>query len=193
MPKNTNGEYIFKDYPQFRPNKTVSEIFHAGAFGGTYWRPIYSSVTKQNYKNQHKKFPNSWWSGLSSNHLTRDFKDYDHSINKYGVKVGTTLEYWEKQHWITTYDPYGWVQWMANFFIGRRCPDDERQIKRWLGIAGPNGRFRLNLIRQIYKSKKKWNDYSVSPRIRQTLLHWGYELTKKDYENGLKVIKKSKK
>ena len=25
-------------------------------------------------------------------------------------------------------------------------------------------------------------DYLISPKIRQILLHWGYELTKKDFE-----------
>ena len=28
----------------------------------------------------------------------------------------------------------------------------------------------------------KYDDYSISPKIRQILLHWGYELTKKDFE-----------
>ena len=26
-----------------------------------------------------------------------------------------------------------------------------------------------------------FDDYSISPKIRQTLLHWGYELTEKDF------------
>ena len=26
----------------------------------------------------------------------------------------------------------------------------------------------------------KYNDYSISPKIRQILLHWSYELTGKD-------------
>ena len=26
----------------------------------------------------------------------------------------------------------------------------------------------------------KFNDYSILPKIRQILLHWGYELTEKD-------------
>ena len=30
-----------------------------------------------------------------------------------------------------------------------------------------------------------YDDYSVSPKIRQILLHWGYELTKKDFFNEL--------
>ena len=27
----------------------------------------------------------------------------------------------------------------------------------------------------------KFDDYSISPRIRQILLHWGYELTENDF------------
>ena len=27
----------------------------------------------------------------------------------------------------------------------------------------------------------KFDDYSISPQIRQILLHWGYELTEKDF------------
>ncbi len=186
MPKkNSRGEIVFSDYQEFRPNRTPREMFCAGIMGGTYWRPIYSAITKRTYRNQHKKFPKSWWAGIPDNWLTLEYKDYDKSINKYGVKVGTTLEYWEKQHWITHFDPYGWIQWYCAFYKGRRCDDDERQIKRWLGVAGPNGRFRKNLIRQIYKKNKSWNDYSISPKIRQTLLHWGYELTKKDYNAGI--------
>ena len=34
----------------------------------------------------------------------------------------------------------------------------------------------------------KFNDYSRSPKIRQILLHWGYELTEKDYFNELTNI-----
>ena len=27
----------------------------------------------------------------------------------------------------------------------------------------------------------KFDDYSILPKIRQILLHWGYELTEKDF------------
>jgi len=185
MPKkNTYGEIIFKDYPEFRPNRTPREMFKAGIMGGTYWRPIYSIITKKSYKNQHKKFPTSWWKGIPDEWMTLDYKNYDKKINKYGVKVGTTLRYWETHLWITHYDPYGWIEWYCNFYRGRRCPDDERQIKRWLGVAGRNSRFRKNLINQIKRAKAKWNDFSISPKIRQTLLHWGYELTLRDFNNS---------
>ena len=46
---------MFKDYPDFKPNVSPRDIFKKGSFGGTYWRPIYSSITNRNYKNQHKK------------------------------------------------------------------------------------------------------------------------------------------
>ena len=29
----------------------------------------------------------------------------------------------------------------------------------------------------IKGASNKFGDYSISPKIRQTLLHWGYELT----------------
>ena len=167
----------------FTPNITPKEMFQKGSFGGTYWRPIYSSVTKKHYKTKHLKYPKTWWNNLPQTYLTSTI--YNPKINKYGVKVGTTLEYWESKDWITKYDPYGWVQWYCNYVQGRRTPDDERQIKRWLQIAGPKGRFRLWLITQIQKKKAKYNDYTVSPKIRQTLLHWGYELTKTDYNKEI--------
>ena len=31
----------------------------------------------------------------------------------------------------------------------------------------------------------KFDDYSISSKIRQILLHWGYELTEKDFFNEL--------
>ena len=159
-------------------------MFKLGSFGGTYWRPIYSSITGKNYEKQHHKHPKSWWRGIPEPHLSSP--TYRVQINKYGVKVGSTLEFWENKNWITKYDPYGWVQWYCNFYKGRRCPDDERQIKRWKGVVGKNGRFRKWLVTQIVKKGGKWNDSHISPKIRQTLQHWGYKLTKKDFDDEIK-------
>lgn len=172
----------FKDYPDFRPNLTPRDIFKLGSFGGTYWRPIYSSIKNKNYKNMHKKFPKDWWKDISIDYLTSP--DYDKSINKYKVKVGTSLEFWEENGWITKHDPYGWIQWYCNFYNGRRTVDDERQINRWLSLAGKNGRFRKWLINLINKQNGEWNDYTISPKIRQTLQHWGYRLTRHDLESN---------
>ena len=33
----------------------------------------------------------------------------------------------------------------------------------------------------IKDAGSKFDDYSISPKIRQMLLHWGYELTEKDF------------
>ena len=46
----------FNDYPDFKPNLTPFEIFNLGSFGGTYFRPIYSSITGENYSNIHKNY-----------------------------------------------------------------------------------------------------------------------------------------
>lgn len=173
-------EIIFEDFPEFRPNLTPRDIFKLGSFGGTYYRPIYSSITKKNYKNVHKKYPKSWWKDIPEDYLSRSWNNYDKLINKYNVKVGTTLEFWEEKKWITKYNPYGWVDWYCGFYLGKRTPDDQRQIDRWVKTAGPNSRFRKWLINLIKKKNGKYDDYSISPKIRQTLQHWSYQLTEKD-------------
>ena len=35
------------------------------------------------------------------------------------------------------------------------------------------------LVKMIKNAYSKFDDYSISPKIRQVLLHWGYELTEK--------------
>ena len=40
-------------------------------------------------------------------------------------------------------------------------------------------RFRDKLVKIIKDTGSKFDDYSISPKIRQILLHWGYELTEK--------------
>ena len=32
---------------EFKPNKTPKQVLREGSFGGTYFRPIYSSITKR--------------------------------------------------------------------------------------------------------------------------------------------------
>lgn len=189
--RDKDGNYKFADYPEFRPNLSPRQMFKAGSFGGTYWRPISSKITNKNHKNVYKKY--KWWNGIPDDHLTRDWDDYDKTINKYGVKVGTTLEFWESKGWITKYHPYGWVHWYCDFFMGKRGPDDQRQIDRWAGICGQNGRFRKWLVTEIQKKKGRYDDHGISPKIRQTLLHWGYELTKDDYDAEIKERKSKRK
>ena len=42
-------------------------------------------------------------------------------------------------------------------------------------------RFRGKLVKMIKDAGSKFDNYSISPKIRQTSLHWVYELTEKDF------------
>lgn len=170
--KNEDGELVFIDYPNFLPNLTPEEIIRCGSFGGTYFRPIHSSVTNQNYSDPWKELPKSWFEGLdvakqvSSPH-------YDDSVNKYGVNCGKSLEFWEDSGWIAPVDPYGWFQWYCRFYLGRRCSDDPRQISRGLGVMGPRGRWRSYLINKCLRTGRPpedtVDDRSIAPKVRQLL------------------------
>lgn len=172
----------FEDYPDFTPNLSPSQVFKLGSFGGTYWRPITSKISKKpmKLKNVHKKYPKSWWNGVSEEQLSSTKCDV--SKNKYGVRVGTSLEFWEGKGWINEKNRYGWMHWYCDFYNGKRDKvQDEEQIRRWKSLAGPNGRFRKWLINMIKKKNSTYNDYEISPKIRQTLQHWGYQLTENDF------------
>ena len=56
--------------------------------------------------------------------------------------------------------------------------DDKRQINRWKQIVN---RFKGKSVKMIKDTGSKFDDYSISPKIRKILLHWGYELTEKDF------------
>ena len=146
----------------FKPNISPVEIIKKGAFGGTYFRDIYSGVNDRFYKNCWKEFKEL--ENIDKKYYASDF--YDVSVNKYGVKCGTSLRFWENKGWINKIDPYGWFQWYFRYWKGRRSKDGQRQIGRWKRIVG---RFKGILVRLIKNGKD-------SSKIRQILLHWGYEL-----------------
>ena len=56
--RRSDFSLIFEDYPNFKPNLTPEEILNAGAFGGTYFRPTYSSITYKNIKINIKNLKN---------------------------------------------------------------------------------------------------------------------------------------
>jgi hypothetical protein len=180
--KNKYGEIVFEDNPNFRPNLTPREMFKMGSFGGTYWRPIRSKFYKTKLRNKHIKYKSlGWWKSIHKSKLTTPFHKYDKTINYYGVKCGSTLEAWEGSGWMRKSHPYGWVQWYCDFYMGKRCRDDDRQLKRWIRTAGPKSRFRRALINLIIKKEAEFDNYEISPVRRQTLQHWGYKLTKRDF------------
>ena len=71
--------------------------------------------------------------------------------------------------WINEIEPYGWFQWYFRYCRrskGSRSKDDERQINRWKKIVS---RFRGKLVKMIKDTCSKFDDYSISPKIRQIL------------------------
>ena len=158
----------------FSPNKTPIEIIKEGAFGGTYFRDIYSGINGKWYKNSWKEFDQL--KDINKNYYCSNY--YDVRVNKYGVKCGTSLRFWENKGWINEIDLYGWFQRYFRYWLGRRLKDDEKQIHRWKKIVS---RFRSKLVKMIKDAGSKFDDYSISPQIRQILLHWDYELTEKNF------------
>ncbi|GMI36892.1 hypothetical protein TrCOL_g13031 [Triparma columacea] len=183
------GNFKFSDFPQFKPNRSPEEVLRGGAFGGTYFRPIVSAVTNIKYKGSEVVATSclpEWVKGLEKRVLTSS--TYNVGVNRWGAKCGGSLGMWESSGWISEVDPYGWFQWYCRFFAGRRCDDDERQVKRWAALAGEKGRFRNQLIKKILNSGEPIGSKNVSPVVRQTLWHWGMEID----EDKIKTYKKIK-
>ena len=78
------------------------------------------------------------------------------SVNKYGVKCGTWLIFWENKGWINEIDPYGWLRQYFRHWLGRGSKDDERQFNRWKKIVS---RFRGKLVNIIKDTGSKFDDY----------------------------------
>ena len=106
----------------FDANKTFVEVIREDAFGGTYFRDIYSSVTGKWYKKSWKEFDQL--KDIDQKYYCSDY--YDVSINKYGVQCRKLLRFLESKGWINEIDPYGWLQWYFRYCLGRRSKDDER-------------------------------------------------------------------
>jgi hypothetical protein len=157
----------FKDYPEFRPDYTPKQMFQQGIMEGSYFRYITSSITGKTYKDQYLEFP--FFKNIPIKKLANG--NWDNSINKYKVHASLSLKYWEEHGWIKPQDPYGWIQWYCRFYTGRRTLDDNRQIER-----------ALKLLLRFGQRKNK------SDRVKQSLLHWGWDADK-DHTEYIKQIK----
>jgi hypothetical protein len=136
----------------FRPQLTPREMLRVGVFGGKYM----TDCTKE--------FPANWFKEAKLCH-----DRHDPELNYFRINASKPLSYWKQKGWIHKDDPRGWFQWYCRYYIGRRCEDDERQIKRWRAIR-----------RHIAQVKKncKVGDLCCRPRQRQALLHWAYDSRK---------------
>ena len=92
--KNKKGQLVFPGHPEFRPNLTPKQVLQLGSFGGTYFRPIYSSVTKRKYGGEvWRELPEDWLEGLDIRTQVAS-ETYYPKQNMYGVKSGGSLEMW---------------------------------------------------------------------------------------------------
>ncbi len=156
----------------FNPNLTPREVVEAGSFGGSYFGlPIEEYI---NY--DYTSLFNYHFDGVDT--ILYMGETYKPKLNKFKIRSGMDYQYWKDMGWMHKDDPYGWFEWYCKYSIGRRHEDDERQIKRWNDFCGVNGRWR----KRIYKRVQETGDWNVSPRIQQSLQHWGYRINKKDFE-----------
>jgi len=139
-------------HPDFRPDLTPREMLALGVFGGKYMTDC------------RNEFPEEWFTNAKLNPLRRD-----PSLNFFGVNASKPLAYWRQKGWIHPDDPRGWFQWYCRYYLGRRHPDDMRQIQRWKAIK--------RHVAQLQKHCQP-GDWSCRPVQRQALLHWAYDSRK---------------
>ena len=138
--------------PRFRPELSPREMLALGVFGGKYMTDCQD------------EFPADWFTHAKLCHAR-----HVPQLNFFGVNASKPLSYWRQKGWIHPDDPRGWFQWYCRYYLGRRGPDDERQIKRWLAMR----RHRAQLEKHCPP-----RDLDCRRRQRQALLHWAYDSRK---------------
>ena len=161
----------------FNPNKTPIEKIKEGEFGVTYFRDLHSGVNGKWCRNSWKEFNDL--KNIDRKYYSSNY--YDAELNKCKFKTETPLRFLGNKGWIIKIDLYGLLQWYFRYFLGRRSSDNFRQTKRWKNIVS---RFKGKLVKMIKDSGGEFDDYLISPKIRQILLHLGYELTGKWFFNN---------
>jgi hypothetical protein len=135
--------------PEFKPELTPKQMLRLGVFGGKYMTDC------------GREFPSDWFAGAKLCH-----ERHDPGLNYFGVNASQPLSVWREKGWIYDDDPRGWFQWYCRYYRGRRCNDDERQIKRWKAMQRHIAQIRKNCIRGQASCRRKQ---------RQALLHWAYD------------------
>lgn len=139
-------------HPEFKPDLTPEQMLAMGVFGGKYMTDC------------RDEFPPEWFAGAKLNPAR-----HDPELNYFGINASQPLSVWKEKGWIYPEDPRGWFQWYCRYYMGRRCPDDERQINRWKAMK--------RHISQVRKHCKK-GDINCRPKQRQALLNWAYDSEK---------------
>ena len=139
-------------HADFQPELTPREMLALGVFGGKYMTDCAA------------EFPADWFE-----HAKLCSQRHDPGLNFFGVNASQPLSIWQQKGWIYHEDPRGWFQWYCRYFLGRRCPDDERQIKRWRAIR--------RHVAQVEKHCQP-EDFTCRRKQRQALLHWAYDARK---------------
>jgi hypothetical protein len=143
------GENFHAD---FKPELTPKDMLELGVFGGKYMTDCIG------------EFPQEWFTNARLCH-----ERHVPELNYFGVNASKSLSYWREMGWIHTDDPRGWFQWYCRYYIGRRCADDERQIKRWKAMKRHIVQLRKNCpVGHLLCRRKQ----------RQALLHWAYDSRK---------------
>jgi hypothetical protein len=135
--------------PAFKPDLTPAEMLELGVFGGRYMTDC------------RDEFPATWFEKAKLSPAS-----HDPALNFFGVNASKPLSYWRQKGWIHPDDPRGWFQWYCRYHLGRRGPDDARQIGRWRAMA--------RHVAQLRKHCPS-GDLDCRPRQRQALLHWAYD------------------
>ncbi|WVQ63205.1 uncharacterized protein L199_001356 [Kwoniella botswanensis] len=185
--RGDDGRLIFEGRWEgvFTPNLTPQEMFEGGAFGGGFFADTYSNILKSELSSKDDisslpfVIPNP--TKLLSN------TDPDGENNRFRVRAGQSLQEWEKAGWIWKEDPRGWAQWYTRFWEGRRCQDDERQVRRWMKVAGRTGRFKRALLKKLLQSggRNAVKDEDVGAVLRQCLWQWGYEMNEIEFDRAM--------
>jgi hypothetical protein len=138
--------------PGFRPELTPAEMLALGVFGGKYMTDC------------RDEFPARWFRRAKLSPEGRNAK-----LNYFGVNASQPLSVWRRKGWIYHEDPRGWFQWYCRYYRGRRCLDDERQIRRWRQMERHVAQIRRGCARRDLRCRR---------RQRQALLHWAYDSRK---------------
>ena len=138
--------------PIFHPELTPQEMLEMGVF---WWK--YMTDCKD-------EFPAERFTHAK---LSSDNKNP--KLNFFKVNASLSLHEREEKWRIYEEDPRGWFQRYCRYYMGRRGPDDERQIKR-----------RKNIQRHVKAIRNNCYplDRECRKRQRQAVLHRAYDARK---------------